>query len=138
RPASPYEASKAAADAITLSYWPAFRLPVAVTRFANVFGGGDRNFSRLIPEAALAILEGRRPAIRSDGSPQRDFLYVDDAVSAYMAVERAIGAGGPGAGEAFNAGGDRPYAVAEVLEAIAEVGGGELEPEYLGAGNPAG
>ncbi|HEX8751945.1 MAG TPA: NAD-dependent epimerase/dehydratase family protein, partial [Solirubrobacterales bacterium] len=67
RPASPYEASKAAADAIALSYRPAFGLPVAVTRFANVYGGGDLNFSRLIPEAIAAVLDGRRPQIRSDG-----------------------------------------------------------------------
>jgi CDP-glucose 4,6-dehydratase len=138
RPASPYEASKAAADAIALSYRPAFGLAVAVTRFANVYGGGDLNFSLLIPEAIVAVLEGRRPAIRSDGSPQRDFLFVEDAVSAYLAVEHAVGAGGPGAGEAFNAGGERPHAVAEVLETIADVSGRDVEPEYLGAGNPAG
>ena len=138
RPASPYEASKAAADAIALSYRPAFGLPVAVTRFANIYGGGDLNFSRLIPEAILSVLEGRRPAIRSDGSPERDFLYVDDAVAAYLAVESAVGAGGPGAGHAFNAGGEHPHSVAEVLETIAEVSGAELEPEYLGTGSPDG
>ena len=97
-PASPYEASKAAADAIALSYRPAYGLPVAVTRFANIYGGGDLNFSRLIPEAIAAVLDGRRPQIRSDGSPERDFLYVDDAVAAYLAVEHAVGAGGPGGG----------------------------------------
>lgn len=138
RPASPYEASKAAADAIALSYRPAFGLPVAVTRFANVYGGGDLNFSRLIPEAIAAVLDGRRPQIRSDGSPERDLLYVEDAVAAYLAVEHAVGAGGPGAGEAFNAGGERPYSVAEVLETISAVGGGGLDPEYHGTGNPAG
>jgi CDP-glucose 4,6-dehydratase len=138
RPASPYEASKAAADAIALSYRPAFGLPVAVTRFANVYGGGDLNFSRLVPEAVLAVIEGRRPAIRSDGTPQRDFLHVDDAVAAYLAVEHAAGAGGPGAGEAFNAGGERPHSVAEVLETIAEAAGRGVEPEYLGTGSPAG
>ncbi|HEV7614625.1 MAG TPA: NAD-dependent epimerase/dehydratase family protein [Solirubrobacterales bacterium] len=137
RPASPYEASKAAADAIALSYRPAYGLAVAVTRFANIYGGGDLNFSRLIPEAVAAVLDGRRPAIRSDGSPQRDFLFVDDAVSAYLAIEHAVGAGGPGAGEAFNAGGEQPHAVAEVVEAIAAIAGGGLEPEY-GPGNPAG
>jgi CDP-glucose 4,6-dehydratase len=138
RPASPYEASKAAADAIALSYRPAYGLPVAVTRFANTYGGGDPNFSRLIPEAIAAVLDGRRPHIRSDGSPERDFLYVGDAVAAYLAVESAVGAGGPGAGEAFNAGGERPYSVAEVLETVVEVSGTGLEPEFLGAGNPAG
>lgn len=137
RPASPYEASKAAADAIALSYRPAYGLPVAVTRFANIYGGGDLNFSRLIPETVAAVLEGRRPAIRSDGTPERDFLHVDDAVAAYLAIEHEVGAGGPAAGEAFNAGGERPHAVAEVVEAIAELAGGSLEPEY-GPGNPAG
>jgi len=138
RPASPYEASKAAADAIALSYRPAFGIPVAVTRFANIYGGGDLNFSRLVPEAIAAVLDGRRPRIRSDGSPERDFLHVDDAVAAYLAIEHAVGAGGPAAGEAFNAGGERPYAVAEVLETIAAVSGTGLEPEFQGTGNPAG
>jgi CDP-glucose 4,6-dehydratase len=138
RPASPYEASKAAADAIALSYRPAYGLPVAVTRFANIFGGGDPNFSRLIPEAIAAVLDGRRPQIRSDGSPERDFLYVADAVSAYLAVESVVGAGGPGAGEAFNAGGERPYSVAEVLETIVAVSSTDLEPDFLGTGNPSG
>ncbi len=138
RPASPYEASKAAADAIALSYWPAYGLPVAVSRFANIFGGGDLNFSRLVPETIAAVLEGRRPEIRSDGSPERDLLYVDDAVAAYLAIEHAVGAGGPAAGEAFNAGGERPYSVAEILETIAKVSGSGLEPEYQGTGNPAG
>jgi CDP-glucose 4,6-dehydratase len=138
RPASPYEASKAAADAIALSYRPAYGLPVAVTRFANIYGGGDLNFSRLIPEAIVAVLDGRRPQIRSDGSPERDFLYVDDAVAAYLAIERALGPDGPAAGEAFNAGGERPYSVAELLETIAAVAGSGIEPEFQGAGNPEG
>lgn len=138
RPASPYEASKAAADAVALSYWPAYGLPVGVTRFANIYGGGDANFSRLVPEAVAAVLDGRRPQIRSDGSPERDFLYVADAVAAYFAVEGAVAAGGPGAGEAFNAGGERPHTVAAVLEAIADVSGSGLAPEFLGSGNPTG
>ena len=61
RPASPYEASKAAADVIALSYWHAYGLPVAVTRFANIYGGGDLNFSRLVPEA---VVRGARRAPR--------------------------------------------------------------------------
>jgi CDP-glucose 4,6-dehydratase len=138
RPASPYEASKAAADAIALSYRPAYGMPVAVTRFANIYGGGDLNFSRLIPEAIAAVLDGRRPRIRSDGSPERDFLYVDDAVAAYLAIEHAVDAGGPAAGESFNAGGERPHSVAEILETIAAVSGAGLDPEYHGAGNPSG
>ena len=138
RPASPYEASKAAADLISLSYRRAYGLPVTVTRFANIYGGGDLNFSRLVPEAVTAVLDGRRPVIRSDGTPRRDFLYVDDAIAAYLALEHAVGAGGPAAGKAFNAGAGRPHAVAEVLELIGEAAGTGIEPEIRGSRRPAG
>jgi CDP-glucose 4,6-dehydratase len=137
RAAYPYDASKAAADIIARSYANAYGLPLAVTRFANVYGGGDLNFSRLIPEATIAVLEGRAPEIRSDGSPERDFLHVDDAVSAYLAIAGAL-AEGEAAGEAYNAGGERPHSVREVVGLIAELGGAEHEPSYLGGGNPDG
>jgi CDP-glucose 4,6-dehydratase len=132
----PYDASKAAADTIARSYATAYGLPLAVTRFANVYGGGDLNFSRLIPEAVVAAIEGRAPIIRSDGSPERDFLHVDDAVSAYLSIESALGAGA--AGEAFNAGGERPHSVREVVESIAALAGTGVEPDFQGAGNPDG
>jgi CDP-glucose 4,6-dehydratase len=137
-PGSPYEASKAAADLIARSYHRSYGLPVAVTRFANIYGGGDLNFSRLVPEAVTAVIDGRRPAIRSDGSPERDFLFVDDAVAAYLAIEHAVGAGGPAAGEAFNAGGERPFSVREVLDLITELSGSELRPDFQGQGSPEG
>jgi CDP-glucose 4,6-dehydratase len=137
RGAFPYDASKAAADILARSYARSYGLPVAVTRFANVYGGGDLNFSRLIPETAVALLEGRPPVIRSDGSPERDLLHVDDAVSAYLAIVGALDANGA-AGEAFNAGGERPYAVREVVEMMTAVAGGGIEAEYRGAGNPDG
>jgi CDP-glucose 4,6-dehydratase len=138
RPASPYEASKAAADVIALSYRRGFGLPVAVTRFANIYGGGDVNFSRLIPEAVCALLDGRKPVIRSDGSPERDLLYVDDAVAAYLAIEHAVGAGGPAAGQALNAGWGEPHSVREVLELIGEAAGTDIEADYQGVGSPDG
>jgi CDP-glucose 4,6-dehydratase len=137
RAAYPYDASKAAADIIARSYANAYGLPLAVTRFANVYGGGDLNFSRLIPETTIAVLEGRAPEIRSDGSPERDFLHVDDAVSAYLAIAAALG-DGAASGEAFNAGGERPHSVREVVDLIAELGGGGVEADYRGAGNPDG
>jgi CDP-glucose 4,6-dehydratase len=137
QPVYPYDVSKAAADLIARSYWHTYGLPVAVTRFANLYGGCDRNFSRLIPETVTAVLDGRRPVIRSDGSPQRDFLYVEDAASAYLAVADALVAGDAG-GEAFNAGWARPHAVREVVELICELGPGDVEPDYRGTGNPSG
>jgi CDP-glucose 4,6-dehydratase len=137
RAAYPYDASKAAADIIARSYAHAYGLPLAVTRFANVYGGGDLNFSRLVPETVVAVLDGRRPQIRSDGSPERDFLHVDDAVAAYLALATALD--GEGArGEAFNAGGERPHSVREVVGLIAAAAGTGTEPEYLGKGTPDG
>jgi CDP-glucose 4,6-dehydratase len=132
----PYDASKAAADTIARSYATAYGLPLAVTRFANVYGGGDLNFSRLIPETVVAVLDGRPPVIRSDGSPERDFLHVDDAVSAYLAIAVALENGA--AGEAFNAGGERPHSVREVVELIAATAGARIEPDFQGEGNPDG
>jgi CDP-glucose 4,6-dehydratase len=137
RAAFPYDASKAAADVIARSYWPSFGLPVAVTRFANLYGGGDLNFSRLIPEAVSAAIDGRRPVIRSDGSPERDFLYVEDAARAYLAIARALDEG-RGRGEAFNAGGGRPHSVRNVVELVCRVSGADVEPDIRGAGTPAG
>lgn len=137
RAAYPYDASKAAADIIARSYAHAYGVPLAVTRFANIYGGGDLNFSRLIPETTIAVLDGRPPLIRSDGSPERDFLHVDDAVSAYLAIAEALD--GEGArGEAFNAGGEQPHSVREVVDLIAKAAGTGVEPEYLGSGTPDG
>jgi CDP-glucose 4,6-dehydratase len=136
QPIYPYDVSKAAAEMIARSYWHTYEVPVAVTRFANLYGGGDRNFSRLVPETVTAVLDGRSPVIRSDGSPERDFLHVEDAASAYIAVAAALP--GDAAGEAFNAGWGRPHAVRDVVELICELGPGEAEPDYRGAGNPSG
>ena len=138
RAAYPYDASKAAADILARSYAHAYDLPLAVTRFANVYGGGDLNFSRLIPETAIAVLDRRPPQIRSDGSPERDFIHVEDAVSAYLAIAALVLETGGARGEAFNAGGERPHAVREVVDLLVEAGGAEVEPEYLGSGTPDG
>jgi CDP-glucose 4,6-dehydratase len=137
RAAYPYDASKAAADIVARSYAHAYGVPIAVTRFANVYGGGDLNFSRLIPETVVAVLDGRPPVIRSDGSPQRDFLHVEDAVAAYLAIETALDGEGA-AGEAFNAGGERPHSVREVVESVVALAGVDVEPDFRGEGSPAG
>jgi CDP-glucose 4,6-dehydratase len=137
RPTAPYEASKAAADLIARSYWPSYGLPVAVTRFANIYGGGDLNFSRLVPEVVCAAIDGRRPVMRSDGSPERDFLYVTDAAAAYLAIADKLDRDDV-RGEAFNAGGGKPHRVGDVVELILRLAGTDLEPDIRGSGNPPG
>jgi CDP-glucose 4,6-dehydratase len=132
----PYDVSKAATDLIARSYFHTYGLPVAVTRFANLYGGGDLNFSRLVPEAVAASLQGRRPVIRSDGTPERDFLYVDDAAAAYLAIADALGDGA--AGEAFNAGSGQPRSVLDIVSTVCEVAGTDVEPDIRGQGVPTG
>lgn len=134
----PYDVSKACADLIARSYWHTYGLPVAVTRFANIYGGGDTNPSRLIPEAVAAVLAGRPPVIRSDGSPERDFLYVEDAAAAYLAIADGLGGRDGFAGEAFNAGGDEPHSVLEVVSLLCRVAGSGVEPDVRGEGTPHG
>ena len=137
QPVYPYDVSKAATDMIARCYWHTWGLPVAVTRFANLYGGGDVNGSRLVPEAVTAALAGRAPVVRSDGSPERDFLYVEDAVAAYLAIADALGRG-EGRGEAFNAGGGRPRRVLDVVRLICRLAGTDVEPDVRGVGTPAG
>jgi CDP-glucose 4,6-dehydratase len=133
----PYDVSKAATDMLTRSYWHTWQLPVAVTRFANLYGGGDFNASRLVPEAVTAALAGRAPVVRSDGSPERDFLDVEDAAAAYLAIAAALGRG-EGRGEAFNAGGGRPLRVLDVVELICRLAGTGVTPDVRGTGTPSG
>jgi len=137
QPRFPYDVSKAATDLLTRSYWHTWELPVAVTRFANLYGGGDTNRSRLVPEAVAAALAGRAPIVRSDGSPERDFLYVEDAVAAYLAIWEALRRG-EGRGEAFNAGCGRPRRVLDVVQLVCELAGTGVSPDVRGAGTPAG
>ncbi|MCC6706882.1 MAG: GDP-mannose 4,6-dehydratase [Gammaproteobacteria bacterium] len=80
----PYDVSKSCADLIALTYAHTYGLPVGVTRCGNIFGPRDLNFSRVIPGTIRSALRGERPVIRSDGSPVRDYIYIDDVVSGYL------------------------------------------------------
>lgn len=138
-PRYPYEASKAAADLVARSYFHTYGVPVAVTRFANLYGGGDPNRSRLVPEAVGAALAGRAPVLRSDGSPERDWLYVEDGVAAYLAIADALDtAPGRARGEAFNAGSGAPISVLDVVTAVCAAAGADVAPDIRGAGVPPG
>jgi CDP-glucose 4,6-dehydratase len=137
RPRYPYDASKACADVIARSYAHTFGLPVAVTRLGNVFGGGDVNFSRLVPGTVRALLAGERPVIRSDGLTERDWLYAADAATAYLAVAASLDR--PELrGRAWNASIGRPVTTLEIVRRLIEIAGAGCEPEVRGRGTPHG
>ena len=132
--ANPYDASKACTDIIARSYHQTFGVPAAVARCANIYGGGDLNFSRLIPGTIRSALAAERPVIRSDGTPMRDYLYVDDAVSAYLSLAEQVTRESV-AGQAFNFGANSPVSVLELVQRILELSGTpHLTPDVRGTG----
>ena len=137
QPRYPYDVSKAATDMIARSYAVTYGLPVAVTRLANVYGGGDFNFSRIVPDTARALVRGERPVIRSDGTPERDYIYAADAVDAYLAIAESLDDEAM-RGRAWNAGAGRPYSVREIVDRLIAVSGRQLEPDVQGEGTPHG
>ena len=137
QPRYPYDTSKACTDMIARSYANTYDLPVAVTRLANVYGGGDLNWSRIVPDTARSLVKGERPVLRSDGSPERDYLYVEDAVDAYLAVAASLER--PELhGRAWNAGWGAPLSVGELVGRLVAVSGRDLEPDVQGKGVPHG
>jgi CDP-glucose 4,6-dehydratase len=127
----PYDVSKAATDMIARSYAATYGMPVAVTRLANVYGPGDVNWARVIPDTARALVRGERPVIRSDGTPERDYIYVEDAADAYLTVISSLDQPAH-QGRVWNAGSGRPRSVLEVVKLLIEVSGHDVEPEIRG------
>lgn len=127
----PYDVSKSCADLIALSYAHSYDMPVAVTRFANLYGGGDLNWKRIVPGTIKSVLRGERPVIRSDGSFQRDYMFVRDAVAGYLTVGEQVNRDEV-RGEAFNFGLDKPATALEVVQTIIDISPHpELEPIIL-------
>lgn len=116
----PYDVSKSCADLLALSYFHTYRVPVAITRCANLFGGGDLNFNRLIPGTIRAALRNEAPVIRSDGKFIRDYFYVRDAVDAYLQLAERLPDDSL-VGQAFNFGTETPKSVLEVVDLILQL-----------------
>lgn len=127
----PYDASKACADILNRCYAHTYNLPIAVTRCANLYGPGDTNFSRIIPDTILSVINGRRPIIRSDGTPMRDYLYIEDAVNGYFTLIEALYLRKIGFGEAFNFGTGKPICVLDLVNKIIRISGKKMFPEIL-------
>jgi len=116
--ASPYAASKAAAEIVAMCYQRTYGIPVRIARTSNLYGGGDLAFQRIIPGTIRAAIQGEAPLIKSDGRPERDYLYVEDAVAGYLLAAREHK---EGCGETFNFSATAPVSVSTVVKTILEL-----------------
>src|SRR5438876_1687433 len=131
RALSPYDVSKAAGDLIAQSYHATYGLRLGIVRCGNIYGGGDLNWSRIVPGTIRSFLKREAPEIRSDGTYVRDYIYIADVVDAYLAVAEALDRPEV-AGEAFNFASGAQVRVIDMVKAIAKIMGGKIpEPRVL-------
>ncbi len=141
----PYEISKSCADRLAQAYHHTYGLPVTIARCGNVYGGGDLNWSRIVPGSIRSFFLGDSPIIRSDGTYVRDFIYAKDAVLAYLTLGEKL-TNNDVCGQAFNFSNETPLTVQEILSIIQKAMGcedikldirndskGEIHSQYLSA-----
>ncbi|MBF8984820.1 GDP-mannose 4,6-dehydratase [Lutibacter sp. B2] len=130
----PYDVSKSCADLIAQSYYHTYKLPVCITRCGNLYGGGDLNFNRIIPQTINSILNDHAPVIRSDGTLIRDYFYIEDAVEAYLLLAEKMEEFKL-YGEAFNFSNENRLTVLGIVERILNIMDSDLKPIILNQGN---
>lgn len=112
----PYEVSKSCADLIAQSYAQTYGMPITIARCGNIYGGGDLNWSRIVPDAIRSCLRSVPLIIRSDGLFVRDYIYVKDVCHAYMRLAECME--NPDVQGGFNFAPGRAVTVLELVETI--------------------
>ena len=119
---SPYSASKMGADAMAMSFFNAFDLPLTIARPFNTYG--PRQSARaVIPTIISQIASGCRQIELGDVSPTRDFNYVTDTCRGFLALARCDNA----VGEVVNIGSNYEISVADTLNLIRELMNSSVE-----------
>jgi CDP-glucose 4,6-dehydratase len=139
----PYDVSKSCADALARAYHVTYELPVAIARCGNVYGGGDLNWSRIVPGTIRSLMRGERPELRSDGTYIRDYTYVKDITRGYIHLAECMDDDRV-RGQAFNFGCGTQMTVFEMVANIQRLMGlekmmplvrdqakGEIRRQYL-------
>ncbi|CAN5173785.1 GDP-mannose 4,6-dehydratase [soil metagenome] len=128
----PYDVSKSCTDLLAHTYGHTYDLPVAIARCGNIYGGGDLNWSRIVPGTIRSALREERPVLRSDGTYIRDYIFVDDVVDAYLVLAEAVESGAAN-GRAYNFSTESKVTALEMMQAVLRAVGTEhLEPVVLG------
>jgi CDP-glucose 4,6-dehydratase len=111
-----YEVSKSCTDIIARSYNYNYKLPVTVTRCSNLYGEGDLNYSRIIPNTIRLVTNGKQPLVWTGAENfVREFIYVEDAVDAYLALANDIV---KAAGNSYNIGSGEKITVGNLVKMI--------------------
>lgn len=131
RPTRPYETSKVCADLIAQSYAETFNLPVLIPRFINIYGPRDLNFNRLIPKTIRSVVLNKQPKMWG-GSVVRDYLFIDDAIEAYLLLAR-VNTKKVGTNRVFNFGSGNMISVEELIKKIIQISGKSFEIGKIGA-----
>lgn len=122
QPQSPYSATKIGADAIAMSFYNSFDLPVTIIRPFNTYG--PRQSARaFIPTVITQIAAGRKSIKVGDLRPSRDFNFVSDTVDGFIAAARCEAT----IGQELNIATGRDYTMAETLDLIKELMGADVE-----------
>jgi len=143
----PYDVSKSCADLIARSYFHSYGLPVTVVRCGNLYGGGDLNWSRIVPGTIRSLLRGERPVIRSDGRLVRDYTYIEDAADAIARLGLKHLSADTTGGASFNISADIPLSVIglvlllldaterqDLIPVIENSATGEIRVQFLNSG----
>ena len=124
----PHDVSKACAEMIARSYAGTYGLNIGITRLPNVYGGGDLSWTRIIPGTIRSIIKGEQPVINSNGRFIRDYLYIEDAVSAHLLLAEELAEKPDLRGQAFNISNETHLTVLELVEHILKLMGSALQP----------
>jgi len=127
----PYDVSKSCADLLAQTYATTYQLPVAITRCANFYGGGDLNWSRVVPGTIRSLLRSEPPVVRSDGKFVRDYFYIEDAALAYMLLAERLASDPTLRGQAFNFSNESQISVLEMVDLILRKMNSLLRPTIL-------
>ncbi len=143
--AHPYDVSKSCADLLAHTYFKTYNLPVCITRCGNIYGPGDFNFSRIVPDTVGSIVKNKTLLIRSDGKFTRDYIFIEDIITAYMLLAQKMAKLNL-QGEAFNFSDEDPVSVLELVKKIYRLAGKkedfkilnrakfEIKHQYLSSG----
>ena len=120
-----YETSKACQQLVTLSYFHNYGLPTKVVASSNVYGPGDPNLSRIIPNTIINLANGR-PALLNDGVSDyiREFVFITDVADAFVTVSR----NGKN-GEVYCCGGTEHCSMLDLVTDICELMGKDPEKD---------